>query len=128
VYWRSEVYSGNKVSHAVNDGEIHIKRTGKYFISLMMTTRFENSTEINENIVQTVSHVVNCVSNKNGSMITLLEHVESMCEMSVEHADRTSNIGAVFHLEERDRIFAATSHPYSVVVSRQSNHINIHRL
>ncbi|XP_060567902.1 uncharacterized protein LOC132726585 [Ruditapes philippinarum] len=128
VYWGSEVYSGNKVSHAANDGEIHIKRTGKYFISLMMTTRFENSTELNENIDQTVSHVVNCVSNKNGSLITLLEHVESVCEMSVEHADRTSNIGAVFHLEEHDRIFAATSDPYNIVVGRQSNHISIHRV
>ncbi|XP_053390512.1 uncharacterized protein LOC128553394 [Mercenaria mercenaria] len=125
VFWKSVVNSWNGVHHLQTKGAIYVRKSGKYYISSQLTTRADNAT-IDEKD-QTMNHVVYIISCNEGGERILLEHVKSMCEMAVEHAGWTSNIGAVFHLEEHDRIYVATSHPYNIVSGPGSNHFSIHK-
>ncbi|XP_053403830.1 uncharacterized protein LOC123554709 isoform X2 [Mercenaria mercenaria] len=127
VFWKSGVSSGNGIQHLQTEGAIYVRKSGKYYISSQLTTRAENDTVIDETD-QTINHVLNIISYNEGCERILLEHVKSMCEMAVGHAGWTSHIGAVFHLEEHDRIYVATSRPYNLVSGPGSNHFSIHKI
>ncbi|XP_045200934.2 uncharacterized protein LOC123554706 [Mercenaria mercenaria] len=128
VFWELTSNSGNIVKHVHEDGSIYIQKSGKYYILSQLTIRVENSTMPFDQNDQTVRHVVHMISFKEGTEKILLEHVRSMCEMANEHAELTSNVGAIFHLEKNDRIYVKTSHPYNLVSGSGSNHFSIHKV
>ncbi|XP_053403938.1 tumor necrosis factor ligand superfamily member 10-like isoform X3 [Mercenaria mercenaria] len=128
VFWELSSNSGNIVRHVQEDGSIYVQKTGKYYISSQLTIKVENSTMPFDQNDQTVRHVVHMISFKEGTEKILLEHVRSMCEMADEHAEMTSNVEAIFHLEENDRIYVTTSHPYYIVSGSGSSHFSVHKV
>ncbi|XP_053391912.1 uncharacterized protein LOC128554643, partial [Mercenaria mercenaria] len=128
VFWELTSNSGNKLKYIQEEGSIYIQKSGKYYISSQLTTRVENSTMAFNQEDQKVRHVVHLIPFKKGTERVLLEHVKSMCEMTGEYADWTSNIGAVYHLDDHDRIYVTTSHPYNIVSGSGSNFFSIHEI
>ncbi|XP_060601384.1 uncharacterized protein LOC132754721 [Ruditapes philippinarum] len=131
VYWSSFT---DMITHHMEfiqeEGVIYIKQSGYYFVSSLLTVRANNmtTTDTVNNSEDAIRHVVNVIHHKDGAEQVLLEHVKFMCELSFGHAEWSSNIGAPFYLNEQDRVYLATSHPYNLVSGHSYNYLSIHTI
>ncbi|XP_053391916.1 uncharacterized protein LOC128554645 isoform X2 [Mercenaria mercenaria] len=126
IFWNEVMNSPGELRHLKKEGAIYIQKSGRYYISTQLTTRRENTTTHNDD--QTVKHLVYLISADKGTEHILLENAISACELTVQQSEQSSNIGAVFELKEKNRIYVATSHPYHIVSGPGRDHFSIHKL
>jgi hypothetical protein len=112
------------------EGAVYIKQSGYYFVSSLLTVRANSmaSTDTVTGSEDSISHVVNVKHKKDGTERILLEHVKFMCELSFGHAEWSSIIGAPFYLNEQDKVYVATSHPYNIVSGHSNSYLSIHTI
>ncbi|XP_060601380.1 uncharacterized protein LOC132754719 isoform X1 [Ruditapes philippinarum] len=131
VYWsRFTDMIIHHMKYIQEEGVIYIKQSGYYFVSSLLTVRANSmtSTDTVNNSEVAIRHVVNVLHHKDGAKQVLLEHVNSMCELSFGYAEWSSNIGAPFYLNKQDRVYVATSHPYNIVSGHSKNYLSIHTI
>ena len=130
VIWHSKQGTGLAMEALTGEGVIYIKKSGYYFVSSLLTMQAQNipTTDSYKHLPYIMSHVVYVVRHKDKNEQLLLENVKSMCALAFESAERSSNIGAVFHLDEHDKVYMATSHPYNLVSGHSSNYLSIHTI
>ncbi|XP_045200827.2 uncharacterized protein LOC123554632 [Mercenaria mercenaria] len=126
IFWNKMMNSAGGLRYLQKEGAIYIQKSGRYYITTQLTTKMENATTQSDE--QTVKHLVYRISANEGGEHILLENPISACEMTVEQSEQSSNIGAVFELKEKDRIYVATSHPYNIVSGPGRDHFSIHKM
>lgn len=128
IYWKHENLNTSSLEHLKEDGTIHVKRTGLYFISSQLTLWVDHNTDSTDVAIgdDVVHHYVQIISG--GVEKVLLESTMSECEIIGEESQKTSKIEAVFQLRDNDRIFVASSHPYKLVCANLKNHLIIYKL
>lgn len=126
IFWNSisptQPTSGLKYQQ--DDGMIHVKTSGLYFVSSQIKLQLEpiNSTEDN---INTFGHSVQLISNDD-IVSTVLESLKTRCEIASEKSEFTSSVGAVFRLNAGERLYVATSHPRRLVTNDKASFFNIH--
>ncbi|XP_060601381.1 uncharacterized protein LOC132754719 isoform X2 [Ruditapes philippinarum] len=131
LYWQPTTgMFTHHLKYVQEEGAIYIKQSGYYFVASLLTVRANNmtSTDTVTGFEDKMSHFVNVIHHKDGPERVLLEHVKFMCELSFGHAEWSSNIGAPFYLNEQERIYVATSHPYNIVSGHRNNYLSIHTI
>ncbi|XP_053390511.1 uncharacterized protein LOC128553393 isoform X2 [Mercenaria mercenaria] len=110
-------YANSGLRYSKDDGTIYVEKTGHYYISSQLKTRIAKANDTDETLVSIFRHYVHLIRNK-GTEGVILEDAKSQCEMASVVSESTSVLGAVFHLEDGDRLLQLDS---------GSPHFNDHR-
>ncbi|XP_060601379.1 uncharacterized protein LOC132754718 isoform X2 [Ruditapes philippinarum] len=129
VYWGPITYL---ITHHMKyeEGTIYIKQSGYYFVLSLLTVRVHNMKSVDTviNFGDETRHVVNVIQHTDGTERVLLQNVKTTCVLSFDNGEWSSNIGAPFYLNEQDRVYVATSHPYNIVSGHSNSYLSIHTI
>ncbi|XP_060592988.1 uncharacterized protein LOC132747585 [Ruditapes philippinarum] len=131
VYWSPITYMiTHHMKYIQEEGVIYIKQSGYYFVSSLLTVRANNmtSTDTVTGSEDAISHVVNVIHQESGTERVLLENVKTTCVLSFGHAERSSILGAPFYLNQQDKVYVATSHPYNIISGHSNSYLSIHTI
>ncbi|XP_053403820.1 tumor necrosis factor ligand superfamily member 6-like isoform X1 [Mercenaria mercenaria] len=120
-------YANSGLRHSKDDGTIYVEKTGHYYISSQLKTRIAEANDTDETLDSIFRHYVHLIRNK-GAEGVILEDAKSQCEMASDVSESTSVLGAVFHLEDGDRLYVSTSHPQNIISDKHNNYFSVFSL
>ncbi|XP_045200945.2 tumor necrosis factor ligand superfamily member 6-like [Mercenaria mercenaria] len=120
-------YANLGLRYSKDDGTIYIEKTGHYYISSQLKTKIAKANDTDETLDSIFRHYVYLIKSE-GTVGVILEDAKSQCEMVSDVSESTSVLGAVFHLEDGDRLYVSTSHPQNIISDKHNNYFSVFSL
>ena len=120
ILWNRTQYEGNVKPIA---GKIFIMEPGFYYVFSQIKLQSPNSDSS-----MTHSHYIYLHSYKHGTLKPILENSKSFCKTVSANTEVDSTIGAVFKLEEHDKLFVRSSHPQNLIPCEYTNEFGLYKM
>ena len=101
------------------DGRLHVDQAGHYYIFSQLKWSLNNHS-------LPISHEMH--SFRKGVYTVLLESRKTKCNLVDDTGEATSALGAVFKLEEGDKIFVTTSKPQALASCHHGNFFGLYHV
>ncbi|XP_053403935.1 uncharacterized protein LOC123554635 [Mercenaria mercenaria] len=115
IFWNSNIqtYATSGLTYKSDEGTICVGKAGYYFIHSQLKVKVISTNDTDDDVRDIFTHNVRLIKKDTSSII--LEDRKSQCEMASKESEITSAVGGVFWLEQKDRLYVATSHPKRIV-------------